>query len=309
MSRQRVMLVAGALIAALAATGCGFGEGEAREAGAELRITRDFGRAQLVVERVDELREDQSIMRLLQADHRVETRFGGNFVQAIDGLAGGGGRDWFYWVNGLEGDRSAAEHELADGDVVQWDHRRWRAAMRIPAIVGAFPEPFRSGSGGKRLPVRLECADDGEQACAEVKRALTRAGARVSLGQLGAATGEQLIRVVVGRWQEVRRVKAVATIEQGPGRSGVFARFDPDLDDFELLDADGGVARTADRSSGLVAATALEGQGPVWLVTGLEEVGVEAAAALLDERTLHNAFAVAATPEGPVKLPLLEESP
>ena len=43
------------------------------------------------------------------------------------------------------------------------------------------------------------------------------------------------------------------------------------------------------------------------MVTGLDDVGVQAAAAALDARSLRNAFAVAATPDGPVKLPLVEE--
>ena len=29
--------------------------------------------------------------------------------------------------------------------------------MRVPAVVGAFPEPFRSGQDGKKLPIRLVC--------------------------------------------------------------------------------------------------------------------------------------------------------
>ena len=29
--------------------------------------------------------------------------------------------------------------------------------MRIPAVIGAFPEPFKSGTAGKKLPIRLVC--------------------------------------------------------------------------------------------------------------------------------------------------------
>jgi hypothetical protein len=87
----------------------------------------------------------------------------------------------------------------------------------------------------------------------------------------------------------------------------VFARFVDDGTQLELLDEDGDVARAADTGTGLVAATALEKQAVVWMVTGLDDVGVQAAAAALDARSLRNAFAVAATPDGPVKLPLVEE--
>ena len=87
----------------------------------------------------------------------------------------------------------------------------------------------------------------------------------------------------------------------------MFARFVDDGTRLELLDEDGDVARTAEPGTGLVAATALEQQAVVWIVTGLEDVGVQAAAAALDARSLRNAFAIAATSDGPVKLPLLEE--
>ena len=52
-------------------------------------------------------------MRLLQSKYDVKTRYGGGFVQAIDGARGreGDGRrvDWFYYVNGIEAPVGAAE--------------------------------------------------------------------------------------------------------------------------------------------------------------------------------------------------------
>jgi hypothetical protein len=190
--------------------------------------------------------------------------------------------------------------------VIQWDNREWIATQRIPAIVGAYPEPFRSGTEGERLPVRLECAEPSDDVCADVKDTLTAAGARVSSSQLAASGGEELIRVLVGTWEQLRDVRTPATLEQGPQESGVFARFADDGTRLELLDESGEVAQTADTGTGLVAATALEEQALVWLVTGLEDVGVQAAAAILDERSLRNAFAVAATADGPLKLPVVE---
>jgi Domain of unknown function (DUF4430) len=290
--------------------GCGFGEGEAQEGGADLRVTKDFGHEEVAAEKIDTVHEDESVMRLLQSRHDVDTRFGGNFVEAIDGVEGSGGggtRDWFYFVNGIWADRGAADWEVHAGDVIQWDNRDWTAIQRIPAIVGAYPEPFRSGTEGERLPVRLECADAADQSCKDVKAELTEAGARVSSAQLAASGGTEIIRVLVGTWDELRDVRTPATLEEGPEASGVFARFVDDGTRLELLDEDGDVARTADVGTGLVAATALEDQAVVWMVTGLEDIGVQAAAAALDARSLRNAFAVAATPEGPMKLPLLEE--
>ena len=56
--------------------------------------------------------------------------------------------------------------------------------------------------------------------------------------------------------------------------------------------------------TGLVAARATEEQAVTWLVTGVDDAGVARAAASLSPTTLRDAFAVAATPSGPVRLPV-----
>src|SRR6185436_10032571 len=109
----------------------------------------------------------------------VSTRFGGRFVQSIDGLSGKGATgqvDWFFFVNGVEADKGAAEWQVSPGDRIQWDRRDWSAAMRVPAIVGAYPEPFLNGVGGKRRPVRVECDDAHARACKDARRRLEAAG-------------------------------------------------------------------------------------------------------------------------------------
>lgn len=301
-----------AAVAACAATalllaGCGLGPGEERSGGAELRVTRDFGQEQLASATLDPLREGQTVMRFLQSERDVETRYGGGFVQSIDGLVGGGSGghvDWFYFVNGLQGEVGAAEYELSPGDVVQWDYRDWEGAMSVPAIVGAFPEPFLSGTQGKRIPTRVECEDQSGAACEEVKRRLSDAGVTATGAPLGAPAGTDILRVVVAKWQVARSVKALEPLEDGPAESGVFARFGPGQGDLALLDAAGEEAESAGPGTGLVAATAPEGQQAVWAVTGVDDAGVEAAARVLDPETLADAFAVAATPDGPVPLPV-----
>ena len=74
-----------------------------------------------------------------------------NFVQSIDGVSGdrSSQRDWFYFVNGYEADRGAADYTLHPGDVEWWDYRAWKHAIHVPVVVGAFPEPFLHGYSGK----------------------------------------------------------------------------------------------------------------------------------------------------------------
>ena len=105
--------------------------------------------------RLDKVHEGDTVMRMLRSKFDVTTRFGGRFVQSIDGLAGqgaGGQVDWFFFVNGVEADKGAAEWHVSPGDRIQWDRRDWGAAMRVPAIVGAYPAPFTTGDGRQAPP-------------------------------------------------------------------------------------------------------------------------------------------------------------
>lgn len=302
-------LALGSVLCALALlAGCGLGPGEERGGdGARVVVTRDFGQRQVGSAHEQKVREDQTVMRLLQSDFDVQTRFGGRFVQGIDGLSGQGAdgqRDWFYFVNGVEAEVGAAEYELSPGDRVQWDYRDWRAASRVPAIVGAYPEPLERGWEGKRRPVRVECEDADSAACKQVLKRLNGLGIAASGASLGAPYTETIIRVIVGRWQALRQ--SVSQLEDDPQRSGVFARFAKDGRSLDLLDARGETARTVrpGDATGLVAALFPRPEQLAWVITGLDDGGVDAAADALDARDLRNAFAVAAGDGGTQKLPL-----
>ncbi|MGN6798612.1 MAG: DUF4430 domain-containing protein [Gaiellaceae bacterium] len=81
---------------------------------------------------------------------KVKTRYGGRYVQTINGISGSldDQRDWFFFVDGIEGDRSAAEVHVHAGDVLWWDYRHWTpSTMSIPVVVGAYPHPFVDGGG------------------------------------------------------------------------------------------------------------------------------------------------------------------
>jgi hypothetical protein len=307
--RRARALLAALLVAGLApAAGCGLGEGDERAGGgATLRVTRDFGRTEIGEVRLDSVREGQTVMRMLRSEFDVTTRFGGRFVQSIEGLEGegaGGQVDWFFWVNGLEADKGAAEWEVLPGDHILWDHRDWSAAMRVPAIVGAYPEPFASGFGGKRRPVRVECEDADAPVCEAARAKLKREGVPTSGSSLGAPGTEEVTRLVVARWPRARGVRGAAGLEEGPEASGVFARFDGDT--LELLDERGRTARTVRRGEGVGLVLALQPRAEelVWIVTALDEEGLDAGVRALGERSLRDAFAVAATGDGVEKLPL-----
>jgi hypothetical protein len=177
MSANRTALAA--VGAALALGGCGIGAGSTPNAPIKLTVTRDFG-ARAVLENDDaKVAGADTVMRVLQRNATTRTRFGGQFVQSIDGVSGGrrGDRpyDWFIYVNGILTDQGAGAVDVRGGDRIWWDHHDWGVTPDVRAVVGSFPEPFVHGSEGKRLPVRVECVDPNATACRSAAASSARA--------------------------------------------------------------------------------------------------------------------------------------
>ena len=158
--------LAGALLVLLLLAGCGGSAGEG-DGTAQLWVTRDRGATLLLEAEVD---AGQTVMRALAAEADVETRYGGRFLQSLDGLEGDleAQRDWFWFLNGYEGDRSAAEYRLRDGDVAWFDYREWAQPGEARVVVGAFPEPFLHGYGGKTRPAAVRYAPGLEERAREL---------------------------------------------------------------------------------------------------------------------------------------------
>jgi hypothetical protein len=306
--RPRLLALLALLLLAAGLAGCGLGAGEGGT-GARVLVTRDFGARQLGARIAQDLPSSETVMRLTERSFDVETRYGGGFVQSIDGLAGGreDGRpaDWFFYVNGIESEVGSAEVRLHDGDRIWWDRHDWGATPRIPAVVGSFPEPFAHGAEGKRYPVVLECADDAEDACETVSERLGAAGAIAGRQTLGTGVGERTLRVLVGRWSTLRGDPALAQLDRGPIASGVYARFGDEGRTLELLDQQGTSVRALGPGAGLVAATRLEQQAPTWAITGTDAAGVAAAAHALGEQTLQRRFALALDGSHAIGLPVV----
>jgi hypothetical protein len=303
-TRSRGMAVATTLLlAALAAAGCGLGPG-AGVGGVELTVTREFGSVP-VLERSLKADESSTVMRVLEGNADISTRYGGGYVQSIDGTEeahhGGDPYDWFFYVDGVESPIGAADYALKGSERIWWDYRDWAATDHVPAVVGSWPAPFSNGYEGKAHPVAVDC-EVGGGACATAREALEGEGVAVASGSPSGA-----IRVLVGPWSRLRSDPAAALIEAGPGESGVFADFARrgGTDELQGLDPDGKVAVSFGSGAGLVAATRHYEGPPVWVVTGGTAAAVQAAAGLLDTKDLRDHYAVATVDGKETPLPAM----
>jgi hypothetical protein len=290
------------LLAVLAAAGCGLGPG-AGVGGVELTVTREFGSVPML-ERSLEASESDTVMRVLEGNADISTRYGGGYVQSIDGVEeaqhGGHPYDWFFFVDGVESPIGAADSALQGDERIWWDYRDWSATNHVPAVVGSWPAPFIEGYEGKSHPVVVEC-EGGGGACARTRRALEDAGVTIASGAPSGA-----IRVLVGPWARLRSDPAAALIEAGPGESGVYADFERRSGGYELVGLDTAADPSHDfgPDAGLVAATRRYEAPPTWVVTGATPAAVQAAAGLLTTAKLRDHYAVASEDGKETPLPV-----
>ena len=288
-----VLAWAASLLGAGALGGCGLGASTAPGL-VTLTVTRDFGAHAVHIWSVPRPRA-QTALSLLSGYATVAQ--GGGFVQSIDGLpakeASSGRRvRWFLYVNGVAIAKAAAMTDVHPGDRIWWDLHAAGPAAAVPAVVGSFPEPFLHGIEGKRLPVRVECAEISSGPCRTIESRLQSLGVPAALAAVGPGVEPETLRVVVGPWSAVKGNPAAQAIARGPRASGVFARFSADGRALLLLNERGQTARTL-TGAGLIAATRWAEQAPVWLVSGTDEAGVQLAARAFAPPMLAQRFAVA----------------
>ena len=173
----RRLLVAWAILGAVGG-GCGSQAASPPPgpAAVTVTVTREFGRDRIAAGRAA---PGQSALDALRRTARVDTSYGGRFVEAIDGLHGerSAGWDWLYFINGVEADRGAADYRLRPGDREWWDYRYWNDLIHVPVAIGAWPEPFVHGFDGHR-PGGVDVT--GLPCSAGVAGTLRAAGARLT---------------------------------------------------------------------------------------------------------------------------------
>jgi len=124
-------LLAAIALASIAA-GCGQGASAAPvgPAAVTVTVTKDYGATRIASGREA---PGQSALNALRRLTHVGTSYGGRFVESINGLSGdrSAAEDWLYFVNGISPDVGAADVQLHAGD------HEWRSATgRSPSCTG-----------------------------------------------------------------------------------------------------------------------------------------------------------------------------
>ena len=302
------VVTAAALACAVAVTACGFGAGPSSGGTATLTVTRDYGSRTLVEATDSDPPASETVIRFLDGEADIATRYGGGFVQSINGLAGTGDSDWFFYVNGVESPVGSADVQVKGGERIWWDYRNWTAAMSVPAVVGSWPEPFAQASADHPKPVPVECLGV-RPACEATADRVAAGGVRAPIVAEGKGP-EGSPRVLVGRWPRVSADPTVNDLRGSPQSTGVFATFKgPIHGGWHLiaLDQTGHPTRDLGPGAGLVAALRGSGDAPTWIVTGSGGSAVRRAADALDAGSLRDRYAIAATRGGPVPLPIVSK--
>ena len=207
-------------------------------------MTRDQGREVLLEA---EIPAGATPIQALDRVADIETRYGGRFVQSVNGIEGSleGQRDWFYFLNGIEPDRGGAEVTLRAGDVVWWDHRDWSETMAQLVVVGAFPEPFLHGWNGKRRPAEVRAPAGFEEEAAALLETLGGAGGegephvfalevrageeRATLtAERGSRNDAPVVFTLAGAEEAVRAAARALAADPAIVARRYEARFDPD---------------------------------------------------------------------------------
>jgi hypothetical protein len=201
----------------------------------------------------------QSVVAALEGTARVDTTYGGQFVQAIDGLQGSASdqRDWLFFLNGVESDVGAAAVTLRAGDQAWWDYRDWGGGkLHVPVVVGAWPDPF--------LHAATVAADP------PLAAALKRLGARLG--------GSSPFRVLVGADADLRARDADwRRAASDPATAGLTAS----IDDHDVVRA-WSASRRSDvpvpGGAAVAVATSTADGGALLVVTGTTRAAALAAA-------------------------------
>lgn len=249
-----------------------------------LWITNDFSKNCLLAKEISYT--NQSAMQILQKACNVKTVYGGAFVTSIDGVGPGQAdekKNWFYYINGIMANVGARQYSSKPGDNIWWDFHSWDKTVYIPSVIGAYPQPFLSGYGGRAEKTFILYTLSLKGKAFGLKEKLEELGVQ-NVGL--KAFDERLIRkqnnifIIIGSWQDLKRHRVIQDIYKNYRKIGLFIKFEADK--LHIMDIYGKTQKEFEKAAAIVATKGGVGlSGTIWFITGTDDESIEAALDIL----------------------------
>ena len=221
-------------------------------------VTLDFGK-ELVLERKIAIEPATTAIDALQMVAELETKYGGGFVSSINGISSeyeGATKirkDWFFYINGIASSLGANDYILQDGDIEHWDFKDWSYQPSVPAIIGEFPQPFRSGYQDKLKPTVVVYEEPFLEEALSVVGKLEELGISTistqTHGQLSDETKESSNLIIIAESEN----ELVSELNGAHKRLGFYVYIEQNK--LITLDAGGNLSQEFGAGCGLIQAT------------------------------------------------------
>ena len=235
---------------------------------------------------------------------RSTTRYGGGFVQSIDGIEGerrsAARNDWFFYVNGIESPVGAGRGARVRGATGSGGTTATGpSAMRVAGRGRLVARAVRSGSAGEPDPVRVVLPRVAS-ACATAVERLADAGVdgagRPGSRRPARPAGRRDCGCSSAPGRGSATDPAVDAARGGPARSGVFATFERPPRGLAAVGARLSRRVRAERlapAPGSSRRCGAASEQQTWVVTGPDQAAVARRATALERGPLRDRYAVA----------------
>ena len=294
-----------------------------------LIVTTGFGHKKVFAKNVGMVKDEVG-MEVLFRNLDIQTAYGGGFVNAINGIESkytfftGDERkeeDWFYWVNGILAPIGVAEYRPKPGDVIWWDYHDWSITMFIPAVIGSYPQPFKSGFQGKNPGTVILYTSPYANEAEKLKKSLQKQGVtQIDIGKYDAALIENPKKyyIVLGVWNDLvaqsnitnskgKEINLMKDINEKNKFVGVNSKFEGGK--VHALNFKGETVSSYEQGGAIYAyAAGIGSTKPIWMITGTDDEGFKMAYNVLlnEPQKIKDCFGAVVSKNGVEKVPYLK---
>lgn len=239
-----------------------------------LVISKDFGRKILFNEQVP-IKENDTVISLLERNLEIETEYGGGFVSSILGINSGYDKnnvswDWFYWINGVMCNTGSSQYRVVKGDKIWWDYHPWKGSSFVPSVIGCFPEPFLHGHNGKSVQTVVLTSEKNLNLAENLNSKLKEQGINSLLQVNIDELPPDKAVIALGTWDELSKNETISGYIQNHKKTGSFVSFDEQ--GIYALNYKGEKVKKINSAGAIIAlGSGLGDSTPLWVVTATND--------------------------------------